>query len=1159
MVKFLLNKPIAVTMTFIVIMIVGLVSVTKIPVSLMPDIAIPEITVQVSSENTPARELENSIVRPLRQQLMQVAHLDDINSETSDGNSIIRLRFAYGTNINFAFIEVNEKVDRAMGYMPKEMQRPKVIKANVSDVPVFYLNLSLKNSNTNSTNVSLSETSNTSEASIKREASNVSEANDQMRSEAEHQTAKPSNAQRSKAPNSEASNSEAQRNVKRKRSEQSNAKRSGASNSEASNVSEANTQTRSNAEQFLELSRFAANVISKRLEQLPEVAMADMSGLVKSEIMIIPDEEKLDALNLTLGQLENIIASNNIRLGNLSIKDGQYIYNIRFESAIRSQNDIENIYFKVDDRLLQLKDIAQVVEQPQKLRGKVISNNGETVTMAVIKQSDAQMRQLKKNLHGLVAHFEADYPDIQFEIVRDQTKLLYYSINNLKSSLMWGALLAFFVMFIFLRDVRSPLLIGITVPVSLVLSLIFFHLLDISINIISLSGLILGVGMMVDNSIIVIDNIAQHFERKQKQNKAVSNTSEASIKREASNSEAQRNVKRERSEQSNSEASNVSAANFKRERSELQTLFKSCTSGTNEVIRPLLSSVLTTCAVFIPLIFIEGITGALFYDQAMAITIGLFASLAVSITILPVYYMLLFRKGKTNKIDRLMQKANRVNYEEMYERGFRFVMRHQRSVWILILLMLLASVALYKALPISKLPPMEKDELLIGIDWNDRINIDENEYRFGQLIDGLEAYSANYTGMIGEQQFLMSKAETHGQAEALLYLKLKRPSAIDSVKMLTQKLVQQISAGAACSFSDADNIFNVVFADNEPPLVARLRAIDDYRQHHKTYLKNTRQMLADSLELTLDPIVWQEQTLLKASSEKLLLYNVSYNDLYNKLRTMFNENRIALLTDNNDFVPVVMGGTARNLDQIIGQTSITNSKGEQIPVRELFTRVPDYDLKTILAGREGEYYAINLPLNNHQPESLMNKVRRLLKNDDLFEAGFTGSYFSNREMVGQLIIILLISLSLLFFILAAQFESLTLPIIVLLEVPIDIFGALLFLWIFGSSINLMSLIGIVVMSGIIINDSILKVDTIKQLQNEGYSLLRALSVAGKRRLKPILMTSITTILALTPFLFTGGMGSDLQRPLALAIIGGMLVGTVVSLYFIPLCYYYLKR
>ena len=143
MVKFLLNKPIAVTMTFIAIMIVGLVAVTKIPVSLMPDIAIPEITVQVSSANTSAREMENIIARSLRQQLMQVAHLDDINSETMDGNSTIRLKFAYGTNIDYAFIEVNEKVDRAMSYLPRNLQHPKVIKANISDVPVFYLNLTL--------------------------------------------------------------------------------------------------------------------------------------------------------------------------------------------------------------------------------------------------------------------------------------------------------------------------------------------------------------------------------------------------------------------------------------------------------------------------------------------------------------------------------------------------------------------------------------------------------------------------------------------------------------------------------------------------------------------------------------------------------------------------------------------------------------------------------------------------------------------------------------------------------------------------------------------------------------------------------------------------------------------------------------------------------
>ena len=176
-----------------------------------------------------------------------------------------------------------------------------------------------------------------------------------------------------------------------------------------------------------------------------------------------------------------------------------------------------------------------------------------------------------------------------------------------------------------------------------------------------------------------------------------------------------------------------------------------------------------------------------------------------------------------------------------------------------------------------------------------------------------------------------------------------------------------------------------------------------------------------------------------------------------------------------------------------------------------------------------------------------------------FEAGFSGSIFSNQKLLKELAIILLISLLLLYFILASQFESLVLPLIVLLEVPIDIFGALLTLWIFGESLNLMSIIGIIVMTGIIINDSILKIDTINQLRKQGYSLIRALAVAGQRRLKPILMTSLTTILALLPFLFISGMGADLQRPLALAVIGGMSIGTVVSLYLIPLLYYRLNK
>jgi multidrug efflux pump subunit AcrB len=1111
MVKFLLNKPIAVTMTFIAIMVLGIFSLTKIPVSLMPDIAIPEITVQVSSNNTPARELEGSIVRQLRQQLMQVSHLDDINSETIDGSSTIRLRFSYGTNIDYAFIEVNEKIDRAMTYLPRDIQRPKVIKANVSDVPVFYLNLTLKNPQSLSSN---SEASNTSEASIKRERS-------------EHQTR---------------------------------------SNAEPQTVSAANDQTRSNAEhqtvsaandqQFIELSRFASNVIRKRLEQLPEVAMVDMSGLTKTELLVVPDLDKLSALGIGLENLENLIRNNNVRLGNLSIHDGQYVFNVRFATVILNKHDLEEMYLKVDSRVLQLKNLATVVEQPRKLKGRVISNGQEAITLAVIKQHDAQMNRLKNSLHELVLHFESDYPDIQFEITRDQTQLLDYSITNLKQSLLWGALLAFLVMFVFLRDFKSPMLVGITIPLSLIVSLLFFHLIGLSINTISLSGLILGVGMMIDNSIIVIDNITQHFERYSKL--------QVWLRRSPLRSDSGSKLTSEQPSTYNLNRRSTEHSVVKPEmRSEaelnLKLLMKSCITGTNEVIRPLLTAVLTTCAVFIPLIFIDGIAGSLFYDQAMAVTIGLFASLAVSITILPVYYLLFYSRGNRFGSNKYLGMLNRINYEHLYEKGFRFTMRSQKTVWTIIFLLFIASVLMYRELPKSKLPLMDKDEMLMNIDWNAPVHVEENSRRSLLLLEHMRNFVENSMCLVGEQQFLLDKDNSVNSSSVSIYIKTKKPAYLDSVKNAAEKYLHEVWPAAKHTFNDADNIFNVIFSDNEAPLLARLRATNDYGGLYNNYLEEAHAGLSIATGTPLQPIVWQQHTVLSASAEKLLLYDVDYNALYRKMRSLFSENEVILITDNNDFIPVVLGGRPTTIDEILQTAAINNNKGEEIPVRELLSRGSGRDLKIIRAGNEGEYFPVEIPLIGKNTEQIMDNIRQSTRNNKHFEVSFTGSIFSNREMINSMLIILLISLALLYFILASQFESLKLPLIVLFEVPIAIFGVFAFLMIFGGGINIMSLIGIVVSCGIIINDSILKIDTINQLLNSGYSLMRALIVAGQRRLKPILMTSITTILALCPFLFVHGLGADLQRPLALAVIGGMLVGTFVSLFFIPLCYYYLKR
>ena len=1142
MVRFLIHRPIAVTMSFIAILILGLVAINYIPVSLMPDIDIPEITVQVSVPNTSARELENTVVKPLRRQLMQLAHLSDITSEARNENGVIHLGFEYGANIDYAFIEVNEKIDRAMNNLPRNISRPRVIKANATDIPVFYLNLTLKSQKTEAGSQKPEAGRRMSEVGSRK--SEVGSQKSEVGSQ-KWEVSNPSNGLASNISNP----------------------------SNPSNISNPSNPSPlfSVSQAFAELSRFASNVIGKRIEQLPEVAMVDISGTVSSELLILPDNQKLQALGITQSALENSIKNSNIKLGNLLIRDGQYQYNIRFSSTLQNKNDIENIYFKANDRLLQLKDVATVIEHPQKQKGMVLHNGKDAVTFAVIKQSDARMSDLKNKLNFLIGEFEKDYPDIQFDITRNQTTLLDYSIGNLQQDLMWGAALAFLVMFFFMKDYRAPLLIGITIPTSLVVSMLFFYIIGISINVISLSGIILGVGMTVDNSIIVIDNITQHRERLRRMKHSESSDSQSQLPVKSSNSQtlptAQPQTLPTAQPQTlpTAQPSNLSNGTALQpfnpsNPSELELLESACVSGTNEVFGPLLSSSLTNSSVFLPLIFISGIAGALFYDQAMAVTIGLLVSLGVSATLLPVYYRLIYRKGENIRELKWMKRINLLNFEVLYMFGFRFVMRNQVFSFIIVGLLLAGSFFLYGTLDKTRLPVIDRDELMLAIDWNEHIHIGENKKRTIDLIRKLNENLAQSTCMIGEQQFVMDKNSAVSSSEALIYMKVKQPSMLDSTLHEAESFLSRNFPQSIVQQREVDNIFNMIFSSKDRPLTGRLKAVNDYGPNYVANLQNTLHKIQAALpEHPIERVPLTEYTILHTDPARLMLYDVSFDEVYGRLKTAFNENQVFLISDNQDFVPVVLGSKSIDLRSVIATLFIRNRKNEMIPVRDLLTETKGEDLKVIVAGKEGEYFPVNFDILDKEASGTSAKVAGIVRNDRLFEAGFSGSIFSNRTLMKELTIILLISLALLYFILTAQFESLTLPLLVLIEVPIDIFGAFLALKIGGSGINLMSLIGIVVMSGIVINDSILKVETMNQLYRQGMPLMRAIVEAGHRRLLSILMTSLTAILALLPILFTSGLGADLQKPLALAVIGSMILGTMVSLYFVPLCFYYLKK
>ena len=1022
MVSFLLKRPIAVIMAFLACVIVGLVTYFTLPVSLLPAIAIPHITVQMSGDNTGARELENNITAPVRRQLLQVGGLHEIKSETRDGMAVIHLEFDYGVNTDLAFIEVNEKIDAAMNSLPKEAKRPKAIKASATDIPVLYLNMTLRD------------------------------------------------------------------------------------NQPYTDPDEA---------QFLKMCDLADNIVRRRIEQLPEIAMADITGIPRQYLRIVPDESKMKIAGMTIEEIESALAANNVELGSMTVRDGYYEYNVHISNQLRTTADVENIYLHNGDKLIQLREFCDVAIVAENENGYSYSNGKRAVTLAIIKQSEENMDQMKASLQETTDYFSRLYPEIEFTQSRNQTELLDYTISNLVQNLILGFILVFIVTALFMGDMRASIIIGSSIIVAIIITFLLFYLFQVSLNIISLSGLILAVGMMIDNSVIVTENITQYRQR-----------------------------------------------GF--------SLRRSCDIGTSEMITPMLSSSLTTIAVFVPLIFMSGIAGAIFTDQAFSITAGLGVSYIVGIMLLPVVYMLAYRVRKRrkkagHKVHEGEKLAERINswLDRTYTRIIDSVFAH-KVLWLIVTALIIPlCVVMFYVLPVERMPQIDQNEMIVRIEWNENINVDENASRVNFILCNLDNTVVQNSAYIGVQDYLLDAGSELSPSEAEIYIKATDPEKIEQLQnKITQHIAEKYPKAIA-TFAPPENIFEKIFASDEAPLEARIFSSEKGRTGNTGAILSLESEIENATGLASQGIPLRDRINIVIDREKLLVYRVDYSTVSRALRTAFKSNKVSTLRSYQQYLPIGISGNIRPIEDILTNTLVAtmpDQKGSisEIPLSYLVRLVRDQDLKNISAGKNGEY----VPLDYYAidaPNAIIDKIKATVDATPGWEVEFTGSIFSNAKLMHEMVIILLISIMLMFFILCAQFESFVQPLIVLIEIPLDTAFALITLWIFGHTLNLMSAIGIIVTCGIVVNDSILKLDAINELRKQGMPLVEAIHTAGMRRLRPIIMTSLTTIFAMVPLLFTSDMGSELQRPLAIAMIGSMVVGTLISIFLIPLVYWLIYR
>ncbi|MCF0177359.1 MAG: efflux RND transporter permease subunit [Bacteroidales bacterium] len=1015
MIRFLIHRPIAVLMAFLGFFILGAVAYYTLPVSLLPDIAIPQITVKMQDDNLSAQEMESTRMAPLRRSLQQLNGLEEIRSESRNNLGIIHLSFRFGTNTGLAFIEANEMIDRAMDQLPREASRPLAIKANATDIPVFYLYISLKDT-----------------PAFQMEESR----------------------------------------------------------------------------KFQELCDVTENVVRRRIEQLPEVAIADLTGVPTREIRIIPDRQKMDALGISTSDLERTITESNIALNSMSVRDGYYQYAVTVTSQLTDVEDFKKLYVFASGRSIPLNQLCQVELKETETSGYSLIGGKRGVTLAVIKQSDGNMDDLRAEIEETIAYFSNLYPEMEFTLCRDQSELLNYTINNLQTNFVLGFILIFIVAGIFIGDTRSSLVICTTLVVSVVITFFLFYLFGRTINIISLSGLILAVGMMIDNAIISTENIVQHRTRG-------------------------------------------------------LTLHKAVEIGTRQMITPMLSSSLTTVAVFVPLVFLSGIAGALFSDQAFSITAGLGISYVAGIFLLPVMYAVIYsRKARKG----IAQKEHHSALEQKllvgYDRGFNWVFRYRKACVIAVVLSIPLSALLFGLIEKERMPDIEQSELLADIDWNENLHRQENLQRTQWLLKQVDSLTELHTAYVGAQAYVLNTEKDLSSSEAELYLKVNSVGKVASVRQTLDKVLKQQYPRAAVTYSPPSTLFEKLFATHEPDLEARVFSQQKGMPVALEQIRKASERMAAATGMEVPIQASEKQVNLKIDSDRMALYGVQASDLQRTLKTAFRGNLVMQLQSFSQIYPVKIGNDHARVEDVVGGTTVscTSSDGEryEIPLQQIVQIEESRSLKTITGGKDGTYVPFAFT-EVEDPEQVMGQIREAVHQDGTLDVTFAGGYFSNKDMMNEMLAILVISLLLMFFILSAQFGSFMQPLIVLVEIPIDTGLTLLALWMCGQSLNIMSAIGIIVACGIVINDSILKIDKINELRKQGIPMMEAIHTAGHHRLRAIVMTTLTTVFAMLPILFTNDVGSQLQRPLAIAMMVAMMVGLLVSLFVIPLIYSYIYK
>jgi len=865
-----------------------------------------------------------------------------------------------------------------------------------------------------------------------------------------------------------------------------------------------------------ELRRISENDVEPRLERIPGVASAFTIGGMRREIKVLADPSRLRARNITLDQIVLALRANNTQSPSGWIENEYQEFTLQTAGEYANLEEIENTTVATrGSTLIRIKDVATVVDGFAEQRQKVWSNGKPAVMLALQKQSDANTVEVCREVVGRMTAIESQLPKgVKLGIFFDTSTFITQSMSNLGSTALQAVGLTFLVLLFFLRNVRSSLIVAVSIPVSIIVTFAVMDQAGLTLNIVSMAGLALAVGMLVDNSIVVLEVIFRHSQ-------------EGKEPRDAAD------------------------------------------VGTTEVAMAITASTLTTLAVFVPVLFVPGLAGELFNEMVVTVCFSLALSLLVALTLVPLLAARFLGRGRIAHPGPLLERLGRTvgvwleKLHRAYAIALHWCLHHRAKVLWYSTGAFVVSILILANLGGDFMPQSDMGFISMTLDRSPGTSLTAMEKSALQLNDIVmssvpeaEMVFLNFGQGEGIMAMFSSQASNEGDMSLRLKERSKRTRSTfdiqddlrERVKPLSDMNVRFADRGEEAMMGTGGDIIVQIFGQDLAVAEALSTTIEEAVRKLEGVVDAEASIKATRPELKIAP---DRRRIADLGLSTTQVGNTISSSILGTVATIYREGG-----DEYD-IRVQLSEEARVSKEDLENILIMTPAGKQVPLRSLADISYSTAPREINREDQERVATVTLDVSGRDLSSVTRDVEAVLggvtvPNDTRLE--ISGAAKEQQESFMYLGLAALVAILLTYMVMASQFESLVDPLIIIFTIPLSFIGVTLGLVLTGTNLNVMALVGVVMLVGIIVNNGIVLVDYMNQLRQKGMPLFEAVEKGGLVRLRPVLMTALTTILGLLPLALGLGESGESWAPMARAVMGGMTVGTALTLLVVPVIY-----